>query len=114
MLIFSSRRDNFLVDQQLVQKVNHETAASYISQVIAYENICQFQIISILLNFIVVMTETLADTMEALDLTKKPTVEGEEDDFVDPWNVVGSSVKGIDYEKLISNRENNIYPKPKF
>jgi hypothetical protein len=87
-----------------VQKVNHETAASYISQVIVYENIYQFQIISILLNFIVVMTETLADTMEALDLTKKPTVDGEED-FVDPWNVVGSSVKGIDYEKLISKRK---------
>jgi hypothetical protein len=50
------------------------------------------------------MTETLADTMEALDLTKKPTVDGEED-FVDPWNVVGSSVKGIDYEKLISKRK---------
>lgn len=52
------------------------------------------------------MSDKLADTMEALDLTKKPAVEGgEDDDFVDPWNVVGSSVKGIDYEKLISKRK---------
>ena len=51
------------------------------------------------------MTEGLAETMEALDLTHKPAVEGEDDDFVDPWNVVGSSVKGIDYEKLISKRK---------
>lgn len=26
----------------------------------------------------------------------------EEDDFVDPWNVVSKSATGIDYDKLIS------------
>ena len=25
-----------------------------------------------------------------------------EEDYVDPWNVVGSSAKGVDYDKLIS------------
>ena len=49
------------------------------------------------------MSDKLADTMEALDLTNKP--DADDDDFVDPWNVVGSSVKGIDYEKLISKRK---------
>jgi hypothetical protein len=55
------------------------------------------------------MSDKLADTMEALDLTNKPTEGGEDDDFVDPWNVVGSSVKGIDYEKLISKRKCRVF-----
>ncbi len=49
------------------------------------------------------MTEKLEDKMEALDLTtNKPAEEGAKEDFVDPWNVVGGSEKGIDYDKLIS------------
>lgn len=56
------------------------------------------------------MSDKLADTMEALDLTNKQTTEGgEDDDFVDPWNVVGNSVKGIDYEKLISKIKCHIF-----
>lgn len=57
-----------------------------------------------------VMTATLGNAMEALDLTHKPVLEEEKEkeDFVDPWNVVGSSVKGIDYEKLISEEKANV------
>lgn len=51
------------------------------------------------------MEDKIEDKLQALDLTtNKPTGENEKEDFVDPWNVVGSSDKGIDYEKLISKR----------
>lgn len=50
-----------------------------------------------------IMTDIVVDAMEALDLTQKPPTEeeNEEEDFVDPWNVVGTSATGIDYEKII-------------
>jgi hypothetical protein len=54
------------------------------------------------------MADQVTDSMQALDLTTKasaaPAVDGapETDDFVDPWNVVSNSEKGIDYDKLIS------------
>jgi hypothetical protein len=54
------------------------------------------------------MADQVTDSMQALDLTTKasasPVVDGapEADDFVDPWNVVSTSEKGIDYDKLIS------------
>ena len=61
------------------------------------------------------MSDKLADTMEALDLTNKQTAEGgEDDDFVDPWNVVGNSVKGIDYEKLISKKKISYFQNQNF
>lgn len=49
------------------------------------------------------MTDIVVDAMEALDLTQKPPTEeeNEEEDFVDPWNVVGTSATGIAYEKII-------------
>lgn len=52
------------------------------------------------------MSEKLEDKMEALDLTTlKAAEEGAKEDFVDPWNVVGGSEKGIDYDKLISKKK---------
>lgn len=50
-----------------------------------------------------IMTDIVVDAMEALDLTQKPPTEeeNEEEDFVDPWNVVGTSATGIAYEKII-------------
>lgn len=56
------------------------------------------------------MEDQLTNTMEALDLSKKADavpaqeapVEEKDDDFVDPWNVVSKSDKGVDYDKLIS------------
>lgn len=48
------------------------------------------------------MENKLEDKMQALDLTTNKQAETEAEDFVDPWNVVGSSDKGIDYNKLIS------------
>lgn len=48
------------------------------------------------------MAEQLEDKMEALDLTTNRSNEAEQEDFVDPWTVVGSSDRGIDYGKLIS------------
>lgn len=52
------------------------------------------------------MTDIVVDAMEALDLTQKPPAEeeNEEEDFVDPWNVVGTSATGIAYEKIISKK----------
>lgn len=52
------------------------------------------------------MTDIVVDAMEALDLTQKPPTEeeNEEEDFVDPWNVVGTSATGIAYEKIISKK----------
>jgi len=55
------------------------------------------------------MEDQLTNTMEALDLSKKADavpaqeapVEEKDDDFVDPWNVVSKSDKGVDYDKLI-------------
>jgi len=47
------------------------------------------------------MGDQLSETLEAMDLTTKPTEQAaDEEDFVDPWNVMSSSEKGIDYEKL--------------
>lgn len=52
--------------------------------------------------------EKIEDKLQALDLTtNKPAAETEKEDFVDPWNVVGSSDKGIDYDKLISKSKNS-------
>ena len=54
------------------------------------------------------MADQVTDSMQALDLTTKgsaaPEVDGAPgtDDFVDPWNVVSNSEKGVDYDKLIS------------
>lgn len=51
------------------------------------------------------MEGQLDEKMQALDLTvnkAEATETNEKEDIVDPWNVVGSSEKGIDYEKLIS------------
>ena len=51
------------------------------------------------------MEGQLDEKMQALDLTvnkAEGTETNEKEDIVDPWNVVGSSEKGIDYEKLIS------------
>jgi len=49
------------------------------------------------------MGDQLSETLEAMDLTTKPTEQAaDEEDFVDPWNVMSSSEKGIDYEKLTS------------
>lgn len=47
------------------------------------------------------MADKLSETIEALDLTTKPSDDCEED-LVDPWNVTSGSDKGIDYDKLIS------------
>ena len=54
------------------------------------------------------MADQVTDSMQALDLTTTgsaaPEVDGAPgtDDFVDPWNVVSNSEKGVDYDKLIS------------
>lgn len=32
------------------------------------------------------------------------TIDGADDDFVDPWNVTSKNDAGVDYDKLISKR----------
>lgn len=42
------------------------------------------------------------DTSEEMSKLEVGEQAGNEDDFVDPWNVVSKSSTGVDYDKLIS------------
>lgn len=47
------------------------------------------------------MSGEVINEVNNLQVSEK-TKDEVEDDFVDPWNVVSKSEKGIDYDKLIS------------
>jgi hypothetical protein len=46
--------------------------------------------------------ESVEKTLDHMSVDDKNGVKPEDDDFVDPWNVVSTSDTGVDYDKLIS------------
>ena len=50
------------------------------------------------------MAKEIATVLNHLDISNSDVCDGgtEEEDVVNPWNVVSKSQTGVDYEKLIS------------
>lgn len=49
-------------------------------------------------------------TVSPAEISEEKVVAGDEDDVVDPWNVVSKSQTGVDYDKLISKLLVDFYP----
>lgn len=48
------------------------------------------------------MEEAANIAEQAIEAIEAISIENDQDDFVDPWNVESKSDTGIDYDKLIS------------